>query len=227
MFLWSGATSALQNARLRARLPHLIARELARRTLTVPGDLPLAEAVRRAQEVHAGGIVTVTQGGVPVGVVNEQALLSVPLERRAWVPTSSVARTLEAGLSLPVAIGGEDLIRAISARPAPRSTCSSTPTAASSASSPPPTSTPPSAPTPDAAAPDTNVAARVASMSEEPAHPDVPPEAHAGVHRGPLRAGEWVRLTDQKGRRHNFELVPGQAVLLQPRPPRARRPDRP
>jgi tRNA (adenine57-N1/adenine58-N1)-methyltransferase len=29
------------------------------------------------------------------------------------------------------------------------------------------------------------------------------------VHRGPLRAGEWVRLTDQKGRRHNFELVPG------------------
>ena len=39
--------------------------------------------------------------------------------------------------------------------------------------------------------------------------PDVPHDAWAGVHRGPLRAGEWVRLTDQKGRRHNFELVPG------------------
>lgn len=38
---------------------------------------------------------------------------------------------------------------------------------------------------------------------------DVPPEAWAGVHRGPLRAGEWVRLTDQKGRRHNVELVAG------------------
>lgn len=38
---------------------------------------------------------------------------------------------------------------------------------------------------------------------------DVPQEAWSGVHRGPLRAGEWVRLTDQKGRRHNFELVPG------------------
>jgi tRNA (adenine57-N1/adenine58-N1)-methyltransferase len=38
---------------------------------------------------------------------------------------------------------------------------------------------------------------------------DVPAEAFSGVHRGPLRAGEWVRLTDQKGRRHNFELVPG------------------
>jgi tRNA (adenine57-N1/adenine58-N1)-methyltransferase catalytic subunit len=45
-------------------------------------------------------------------------------------------------------------------------------------------------------------------MPEQP-HPDVPAEAWAGVHRGPLRAGEWVRLTDQKGRRHNFELVAG------------------
>ena len=33
-------------------------------------------------------------------------------------------------------------------------------------------------------------------------------EAYA-AHRGPLCAGEWVRLTDSKGRRHNFELVPG------------------
>ena len=39
--------------------------------------------------------------------------------------------------------------------------------------------------------------------------PDVPAEAWSGVHRGPLREGEWVRLTDQKGRRHNFELVAG------------------
>lgn len=117
MFLWSGATAALQSARVRSRLPHLVARELARRTLTVPGDLPLAEAVRRAQEANAGGIVTVTATGDPIGVVNEQALMSVPADRRAWVPTSSVARTLDAGLSLPAAIGGEDLIRAISAQP--------------------------------------------------------------------------------------------------------------
>jgi len=117
MFLWSGASAALESARVRSRLPNLLARDLARRTLTVPGDLPLAEAVRRAQEAQAGSIVTVTSSGDPVGVVNETALLSVPPERRAWVPTSSVARTLEAGLRLPAAIGGEDLIRAISAQP--------------------------------------------------------------------------------------------------------------
>jgi len=40
-------------------------------------------------------------------------------------------------------------------------------------------------------------------------HPDVPPEAWSGVHRGPLRVGEWVRLTDSKGRRHNICLEAG------------------
>ncbi len=54
-----------------------------------------------------------------------QALLSVPLDRRAWVPTSSVARTLESGLSLPVGDrrGGPDPrhLRAAGGRvPAPR-----------------------------------------------------------------------------------------------------------
>jgi tRNA (adenine57-N1/adenine58-N1)-methyltransferase catalytic subunit len=39
--------------------------------------------------------------------------------------------------------------------------------------------------------------------------PDVPQEAWSGVHRGPLRAGEWVRLLDGKGRKHNFELEAG------------------
>lgn len=42
-----------------------------------------------------------------------------------------------------------------------------------------------------------------------PTHPDVPEAAWSGVHRGPLRAGEWVRLVDTKGRRHNFCLEPG------------------
>ena len=38
---------------------------------------------------------------------------------------------------------------------------------------------------------------------------DVAPEAWSGVHRGPLKAGEWIRLTDSKGRRHNICLEPG------------------
>jgi Zn-dependent protease len=117
IFLWSGATAAMTSAKVRARMPYLVARDLARRTLTVPGELPLAEAVRRAQEVEAGSIVTVSLSGQPLGVVNEVALMSVPEERRPWVAVSTVARTLEEGLRLPAGIGGEDLIRAISASP--------------------------------------------------------------------------------------------------------------
>ena len=38
---------------------------------------------------------------------------------------------------------------------------------------------------------------------------DVAGESWSGVHRGPLREGEWIRLTDAKGRRHNIQLVSG------------------
>ena len=117
-FLWSGSTASIASARLRRRLPQLVARNLARRTLTVPEDLPLAEAVRRAQESQAGSIVTVTAGGQPVGVVNETALLATPEDRRPWVPVSAVARTLDDGLRLPVTISGEELVLAINRAPA-------------------------------------------------------------------------------------------------------------
>jgi Zn-dependent protease len=117
-FLWSGATAAMAAARLRSRLPHLVARELARRSLAVPGDLPLAEAVRRAQDAQVGSIVTVTGAGVPVGIVSEAALDATPDDRRPWVATATVARTIEDGLRLPADLSGEDLVMAISRMPA-------------------------------------------------------------------------------------------------------------
>ena len=117
-FLWNGASASLATAKVRRRLPHLVARNLARRTLSVPEDLPLAEAVRRAREARAGAIVTVTGSGRPIGVVNEAALLATPEERRPWLPVSTVARGVDSGLSLPVSISGEDLVRAITSAPA-------------------------------------------------------------------------------------------------------------
>jgi hypothetical protein len=117
-FLWSGATAAMSAARLRSRLPQLVARRLARRTLAVPGDLPLAEAVRRAAEAQAGSLITVTSAGVPVGIVSEAALDATPEARRPWVATSAVARSLDEGLRLPAEIEGEDLVTAITRHPA-------------------------------------------------------------------------------------------------------------
>ncbi|NHC23201.1 site-2 protease family protein [Nocardioides sp. IC4_145] len=118
LFLWTGATAAITSARVRRRLPHLVARDLARRTLAVPEDLPLAEAVRRAQDAQAGSLVTVAADGTPVGLVNEAALLATPEDRRPWVATSTVARTLEPGLRISAGLAGEELVRAISRTPA-------------------------------------------------------------------------------------------------------------
>jgi Zn-dependent protease len=118
VFLWTGATAAMSSARVRRRLPALVARDLARRTLAVPDDLPLAEAIRRAREAQAGSLVTVTSSGQPIGVVNEHALLATPEDRRPWVSVSTVARALDEGLMLPVSIAGEELVSAITRTPA-------------------------------------------------------------------------------------------------------------
>lgn len=118
MFLWTGATASITSARVRRKLPALVARNLARRTITVPDDLPLAEAVRRAHEAHAGSIVTVTGAGRPVGVVSEAAVTATPEDRRPWVAVSTVSRTLEAGLSIPAHLAGEQLVEALGRTPA-------------------------------------------------------------------------------------------------------------
>ncbi len=118
LFLWSGANAAMTSARLRRRLPSLVARNLARRTITVPDDTPLAEAVRRANEAHAGSIVTVSGSGRPVGLVNEAAVLATPEDRRPWVSVAAVSRALDDGLQLPAGINGEELVMAITRTPA-------------------------------------------------------------------------------------------------------------
>ncbi len=117
-FLWSGATASMVSARVRRRLPALKARPLARRVIAVPDDLPVSEAVRRAQDAGAGAIIVHVGDDRLSGIVSEAALLATPEDRRAWVPVSAVARSIEDGLVLPADIVGEDLVRAMSATPA-------------------------------------------------------------------------------------------------------------
>jgi tRNA (adenine57-N1/adenine58-N1)-methyltransferase len=53
----------------------------------------------------------------------------------------------------------------------------------------------------------------VTEQTGRPSLPDVTGEEHdySGVRRGPLVPGEWVRLVDGKGRRHNICLAAGAA----------------
>jgi len=117
-FLWGGASASLTHAKMRRRLPALQARPLARRVIVVPEDLPVAEAVRRAQEAEAGAIATHTADDRVTGLVNEAALESVPADRRPWLAVSTVTRTMEDGLRIPVDLVGEELLRAMTGTPA-------------------------------------------------------------------------------------------------------------
>lgn len=118
VFLWTGASQSLAAAKVVRRLGEVVPRDLARRTLSVPDDLPLAEAVRRAEEAGARSIVTVASDGRPVGVVDEQAVNAMPDDRKPWVAVSTVARSLAGGLALPVSVSGPDLIAALRSTPA-------------------------------------------------------------------------------------------------------------
>jgi Zn-dependent protease/CBS domain-containing protein len=118
MFLWAGSTQALMSARIRGKLPALHARDLARRGVPVPSELPLSEAIRRAQESHAGSLVVVDSGGKPTGLVSEAAVLATPEHRRPWITIGDVARRLEPALVLSVELRGEDLVRAMGGMPA-------------------------------------------------------------------------------------------------------------
>ncbi|MFZ2503353.1 MAG: site-2 protease family protein [Nocardioides sp.] len=117
-FLWMGASGAMASARFRRRIPALVARELAEPAHLVNADLPLAEALRQAQEAGSAYIVVTTGDGQPERIVSPEAVAATPLERRPWMPVASVARPLGPGTMLPVDIKGEELIIAMGRRPA-------------------------------------------------------------------------------------------------------------
>lgn len=117
-FLWTGASSALAVTAMRKRVPRLQARAMARRALGVPGNLPLSEAVRRAQEAGAQTLVVIGADGRATGIVVEHALAAMPEARRPWVDVSAVARSLAPGTTIGADLHGEDLLRALQAAPA-------------------------------------------------------------------------------------------------------------
>jgi Zn-dependent protease len=117
IFLWFGASQAIRAGALADRLPQLHPRQLMRPCLTVPADLPLSEALRRAQESGARGLVVVDGDGAATAVVAEHAVTATPEERRPWIPVSSVARTLEPGMIIPADLTGEGLLHAMQACP--------------------------------------------------------------------------------------------------------------
>jgi Zn-dependent protease/CBS domain-containing protein len=117
-FMWTGASQAIKATKFRERLPTLQARRLARRAISVAADTPLAEAIRRAEESQARAVVVVDHEDKPIAIVNETAVMSTPPQRRPWIDSGSMARTLEPSLVLPADLSGLELLNAIARAPA-------------------------------------------------------------------------------------------------------------
>ncbi len=117
-FIWVGANQALLSARLRGRLAGMSVRGLSRRAIPVAGDLPLSEAIRRAQEAGAGALVVIGKDGIPQALVSEATVAATPEHRRPWTLVADVARSLQPGMRVGADLDGERMVHAMHAHPA-------------------------------------------------------------------------------------------------------------
>ena len=117
-FMWMGATQSIKATRVRERLPSVSARRLARKAIPIPADLPLSEAVRRAEEAGARALVVVDHDNSPIAIVSESAVTATPPQRRPWIESGTLARRLDPSLVLSADLSGMTLIDAVRRAPA-------------------------------------------------------------------------------------------------------------
>ncbi len=94
------------------------ARRLSRQAIPISADVPLSEAVRRAQGAGARALVVVDHENTPTAIVSEAAVQATPEERRPWIEVGTLARTLEPSMVLSADLAGMDLIKAVQQAPA-------------------------------------------------------------------------------------------------------------
>jgi CBS domain-containing protein len=116
--MWTGATQSIKATRFRERLPALQARRLVRKAVSVPASTPLAEAIRQADEAGARAVVVVDHDNNPIAIVNEASVMATPPDRRPWVDTGSMARSIDPSLMLSADLQGMALLDAIRRAPA-------------------------------------------------------------------------------------------------------------
>jgi Zn-dependent protease len=117
-YLWVSATQSLKVAKLVDALPGVRVDQLLRPGLLVPGNLSVAEALRRVWHSDARGLVLVDAAQRPSAIVDESLIGAVAPERRAWTPVSDVARPLQAGLTVPVGMDAAALLTHMQQNPA-------------------------------------------------------------------------------------------------------------
>ncbi len=117
-FIWMQSGQAIRAVKVHERLPRLQARTLARRAIAVPSNLPLSEAIRRADAAQARALVVVDHESTPIAIVNETAVMATPEQRKPWIEAGALARAIDPGLVLSADLSGIELIEAVQRTPA-------------------------------------------------------------------------------------------------------------
>lgn len=117
-FIYAGAAASLRRSKVVSRLPQVTVASLARPALAVPPTLPLSEAVRLAHEQGLRALVVADANGRVDGIVSEEWVRRVPVDRRPWVAVADGARRVEPGLVIEPGLVGEDLLTAMQQEPA-------------------------------------------------------------------------------------------------------------
>jgi hypothetical protein len=113
--LGAGAASALRRSQVVERLPGLTAGGIARKAVTVDANIPLSEALRRAEAAGVAAVIVADSSGRPWAVMNGAAVDAVPMNRRPWTTINEVSRPIEEGMRIPESLSGEELMQRLSA----------------------------------------------------------------------------------------------------------------
>ena len=113
-----GATNAIRRSRVIEKLPSINASAIARQAVTVDANLPLSEALRRAQAMGVTAIIVADSSGRPWAVMNGAAVDAVPEDRRPWTTINQVSRPIEDGMKIPADLSGQELMERLSQTPA-------------------------------------------------------------------------------------------------------------
>jgi Zn-dependent protease len=109
--LWMGATAAIENARMRLRLPAISAGRLQQRAVGVPAGTTVLAAHRLLRDNPGAAVVLTGPSGEPEAVVDEAALLAVPDDVAATTAANAAARRLAAGAYVPESAAGQELLQ--------------------------------------------------------------------------------------------------------------------
>ncbi|MFL6162558.1 MAG: site-2 protease family protein [Jatrophihabitantaceae bacterium] len=117
-FLWFGAGQSLRTAELTARTTTLQLHQLVRPAVYLPGDTPVAEAIRQLAAAQAGGIVVVDAQGRSRALVREAEVTRLPAAGRPWATVAQLARPLEQGMIISDDLPADQLLQTVRRTPA-------------------------------------------------------------------------------------------------------------